>query len=89
MANVTTSYVDTPILGEMHGPTVRKMLSATGLDFALPEDCAKAAMRIAADPSINGKHLFAMVGSVTKIFIRRSCSCDCAKTDGTKRVRRS
>jgi hypothetical protein len=37
---------------------MRAMLSAIGLDFALPEDCEKAAMRIATDTSINGKQAF-------------------------------
>lgn len=55
-----TSFVDTPILGETHGPAARKMLSAAGLDFALPEDCAKAVIRIATDTSINGKRLIPM-----------------------------
>jgi hypothetical protein len=31
------------------------MLQSGGLDFALPEDCAKAALRIATDCDINGK----------------------------------
>jgi len=60
MTNATTSFVDTPLLGEARGASLRKSLSAAGLDFALPEDCAKAAMRIATDTSINGKQPFPM-----------------------------
>jgi hypothetical protein len=51
------SFVDTPILGENYAPAVKEMLQSKGLDFALPEDCAKAALRIATDGDINGKHL--------------------------------
>jgi hypothetical protein len=53
-ANYSASFVDTPLLGEAHGQAIRKMLSVRGLDFALPEDCVKAVMRIATDTSING-----------------------------------
>jgi hypothetical protein len=60
MTNATTSFVDTPILGEANGASIRMMLSAAGLDFALPEDCAKAVMRIATDTSINGRQPFPM-----------------------------
>lgn len=34
------------------------MLAEKGLDFALPEDWGKAAVRIAADGEINGKFAF-------------------------------
>jgi hypothetical protein len=58
MTNHEESFVDTPILGEKYAPAVRKMLQGIGVDFVLPEDCAKAALRIAADADINGKRAF-------------------------------
>lgn len=51
--NQWCSFVETPLLG-WHAQAVKTMLSARGLDFALPEDCVKAAMRISTDTSING-----------------------------------
>jgi hypothetical protein len=49
------SFIDTPLMGESHWKVIKKRLSTNNLDFAKLEDCAKAAMRIAADTSINGK----------------------------------
>lgn len=86
MTNATTSYVDTPILGEAHAIEVRKLLSAAGIDFALPEDCAKAAMRIATDTSINGNRLIPMALEYSLYLLTRSCAWDCAKANGTNGI---
>jgi hypothetical protein len=48
-------FIATHIMSEAHIETLTKTFQASGLDWALAEDSAKAVLRVAADSSINGE----------------------------------
>ena len=84
-------------------PEVQRLLIASGIDFAIPEDAAGAVLRIAADKSINGKLWIISLGepvgciclqeedvlTVDWLFSFRPIPWDCFPKDVPNRVHRS